>query len=696
MQDHEQARLVLAGHLQETAVQVRGDGAAHRAAAHRLLRRPGAVGGQFQQIGCPGQFVAPEGDLTGSEAARVVLRAEQFPLPHRVVGVLHRERRPRRFGAGRAGPVGDHDVARERRHRQSVRRHVMRNQGEHVLGGAEPPQMCPYGQLHGDVEGCGRDALEALWQLRLGDVLGLEVERRVGDRTHLLHRAVGGVRKHRAQRLVAFDYVGERAAECGNVQRAAQPDRDRDVVRGRSRGELIDEPHPLLRERDRHRSGVVARHQWRACAVARSGGLDACGEHPHGRCLEQVEDREFGPEGRIDAGHDPGRGQRVAAEIEEAVGGADPLHAEQFGEHPGDLLLVQGGRRVELAGAHVEPGFGQGPAIEFPGRGQRERIEHDDARGHHVRRQHVRGVRGDLGRQMLPDAGLPVALRLHVRHQQCVPRRSDEPGGEREPDVGVRPEGGLDLTEFDPVAADLDLEVGATHVLERVPPTEPAPAHQVTGAVHPGAVERVRHEAFGGGPRPRVVTAGQPLPVHVQLAGDTRRHRTQPSVEHQYPGADGRAADRDVLPHHQRVGHTRHDGRLRGAVRVEHPVPRRPLFHEIGRAGLAAGHHALELGQRVRVDRSQRGRGDERMGDPFVAQQRGQLGAAVDGRWCDHHGRARAEREHQFEHRCVEARRREVQRARIGPHPVAPTFVLCEVRQPAMSDGDALGGSGRP
>ncbi len=161
----------------------------------------GAVGGQFQQIGCPGQFVAPEGDLTGSEAARVVLRAEQFPLPHRVVGVLHRERRPRRFGAGRAGPVGDHDVARERRHRQSVRRHVMRNQGEHVLGGAEPPQMCPYGQLHGDVEGCGRDALEALWQLRLGDVLGLEVERRIGDRTHLLQRAVGGVRKHRSQRL---------------------------------------------------------------------------------------------------------------------------------------------------------------------------------------------------------------------------------------------------------------------------------------------------------------------------------------------------------------------------------------------------------------------------------------------------------------------------------------------------------------
>ncbi len=404
-------------------MQVRGDGAAHRAAAHRLLRRPGAVGGQFQQIGCPGQFVAPEGDLTGSEAARVVLRAEQFPLPHRVVGVLHRERRPRRFGAGRAGPVGDHDVARERRHRQSVRRHVMRNQGEHVLGGAEPPQMCPYGQLHGDVEGCGRDALEALWQLRLGDVLGLEVERRIGDRTHLLHRAVGGVRKHRSQRLVAFDYVGERAAECGNVQRAAQPDRDRDVVRGRSRGELIDEPHPLLRERDRHRSGVVARHQWRACAVARSGGLDACGERPHGRCLEQVEDREFGPEValmratiRVAVSELPPRSKKLSVV---------PIRSTPSSSENTPAIFFSS----RVAGAWNSPvptsnrGSGRARRSSFPA-GVSGSESSTTTLAAPCARQHVRGVRGDLGRQMLPDAGLPVALRLHVRHQQRVPRRS--------------------------------------------------------------------------------------------------------------------------------------------------------------------------------------------------------------------------------------------------------------------------------
>ena len=43
---------------------------------------------------------------------------------------------------------------------------------------------------------------------------------------------------------------------------------------------------------------------------------------------------------------------------------------------------------------------------------------------------------------------------------------------------------GLDFAEFDAVAADFDLFVGAAEVLELAVGT---PAHQVSGAVHPGA-----------------------------------------------------------------------------------------------------------------------------------------------------------------------------------------------------------------
>ena len=100
------------------------------AAACSLRRRPAAapprrgdwprrarpVGGQRQLRGQPGQRLPPVGELPRQQAARVVRVAQQLPLPQRVVGVLHRQRRP----AG-AGPPRRAAYARRRSPRQHAR-----------------------------------------------------------------------------------------------------------------------------------------------------------------------------------------------------------------------------------------------------------------------------------------------------------------------------------------------------------------------------------------------------------------------------------------------------------------------------------------------------------------------------------------------------------------------------------------------
>src|SRR4029078_12585451 len=62
-------------------------------------------------------------------------------------------------------------------------------------------------------------------------------------------------------------------------------------------------------------------------------------------------------------------------------------------------------------------------------------------------------------------------------------------------------QGGLDFAEFDAVAADFDLFVGAAQVVQLSVST---PAHQVPGAIHPRsrATERAGHESGGGQPGP--------------------------------------------------------------------------------------------------------------------------------------------------------------------------------------------------
>ncbi len=88
---HEHARALLAGERRDPPVQLRVQPQRHRAALVRGDGRAGPVEGEPQLLRNALQRLPPIRDLVGDDALGVVLVAEEFTLPERVVGVLHRQ-----------------------------------------------------------------------------------------------------------------------------------------------------------------------------------------------------------------------------------------------------------------------------------------------------------------------------------------------------------------------------------------------------------------------------------------------------------------------------------------------------------------------------------------------------------------------------------------------------------------------------
>ena len=257
-------------------------------------------------------------------------------------------------------------------------------------------------------------------------------------------------------------------------------------------------------------------------------------------------------------------------------------------------------------------------------------------------------------------------------------------------------ERGVDLAEFDPSTADLDLVVGASHEVEAVV-FEP---DQVTAAV--GAAPRQRREcAVLLGVLLRVEVAGQPDPADHQLADLADGHRVPGGVDDGQVPAGQRQPDADG-PGSGEPRRARHHGGFGGAV----GVPHLPALDGQARGQLRWARLAAEDQQPHRFERlggPQRGqrrhRGDH--GDVARYQPRAQVHTAA-------HQRARRRNQ-----ACpvspgqphLLARRIECHR-QPGQHPVtrAERVVLQEHlglgvderRGVAVGDRDALRGARRP
>ncbi len=85
-------------------------------------------------------------------------------------------------------------------------------------------------------------------------------------------------------------------------------------------------------------------------------------------------------------------------------------------------------------------------------------------------------------------------------------------------------QGGLDFTGLDAIPADLDLLVGAAHVLQL---PIGAPPHQIAGAIHAcsGRPERAGHKPRRGQTGPAEISDAHAAAGDVQLTDHPGRHR---------------------------------------------------------------------------------------------------------------------------------------------------------------------------
>ena len=251
---------------------------------------------------------------------------------------------------------------------------------EHMLVLADPNQSNSQRNIGHDVEARACDVGD-----QLHDVALVVRENRsqirqcrfhVEDR---LHRSVVGQREHRAQRLVSTEHVGDGRVHRIDIERAAQAHGERDVVGSRFGVVLIDEPHPLLGQRQGHCIRSLLRDQPRGgCSVVLTE-FDACRQRSHGGGVEQIPDTDIGSECRIDSRDQPHRDQRVAADFEEARRDTDLGHTEQIAEDSGDDLLDRVLGPEEFRCSDSEFGRRQCLPVELAAGVDRQRVEY-----HHV------------------------------------------------------------------------------------------------------------------------------------------------------------------------------------------------------------------------------------------------------------------------------------------------------------------------
>ncbi len=603
LEHHEDAGPGLAGQRGERAVQAGGH--RHVEAGAGVVAAHGArpVGGQLQPLRQSGERRAPVRELPGALAAAltpglaprlVVARAEQFALPERVVGVLHRQRRPVGGPAGRPGGVGGAEVTGEGRQRPAVARDVVQDEQEDTLLGRHPQQRGPQRHVPREVEAVPRGAREVVGQPLRGAVQRLQTGRDLfGGQDHL----VGAVRvlgEDCAQALVPGHHVREGVRERGLVHPAGKPQRRRDVVQRRGPFVLVDEPQAPLREGQRQPLGARPGGDRR---TGPPGLLQRRGQLRDARRLEDPLDRHLRAGGGADAADQPGGEQRVAAQLEEVVVHADLVDAQHLGEQRAQQLLVRRARGPS-AGPLGARGGGQGPAVELAVGGDRQPGQGDEGGGHHVAGQQLAQARGERGGVRLR-AGRGNGVGDETLVAGTVLAQHD--GGLV--DLRLPYQRRLDLAEFDPEAAQLHLVVGAAEVVEAA---VVVPAREVAGAVHPAAGNSVRvgGEAFGAEAGAAQVAAGELHAGDVQLAGHAGRDRAQRGVEHVHPGVPHRASDR-----HRTVAGVlgarpvRHvDGGLGRPVQVVQRYVRHgaEAGAQLRREGLTAAEHPAQSAQRGR------------------------------------------------------------------------------------------------
>ncbi len=240
---HEQGRALLLAELGESADEVRRQLAAVDRTGCAAQLRPGPVGGQLQRPQT-GELAPPVQQLPLTQPG-----VQVFPLPARVIRVLQGQ--GRRVGTG----VARDQLVDEQADGPAVGDDVVLRQQQHVVLGGQPDQQHPGERACGQVEGQVELVGEHLVQHRIvHNGQFAQRDRRV--LSNQLHRLpVNGVERG-AQGGVLFGEAVQRGTQRLDVQRAGQPEPDAGVVLGAAGSQLVQQPEPVLRRRERELPAV--------------------------------------------------------------------------------------------------------------------------------------------------------------------------------------------------------------------------------------------------------------------------------------------------------------------------------------------------------------------------------------------------------------------------------------------------------
>ncbi len=257
----------------------------------------------------------------------------------------------------------------------------------------------------------------------------------------------------------------------------------------------------------------------------------------------------------------------------------------------------------------------------------------------------------------------------------------------------------LDLRQFHPEAADLDLVVDAAHELQRALFRH---ADEVVRAVKTRrdhlAVERILDELLGCEFRPIEIAARHAQTADGEFSGLALGHRLHLLIDNVGHVARQRSANRHRLPG-DAIGIGGDDRGFGRAVGVQHaPAVVDPTRNELRRTHFATHNEQADRRQ-IRLDHRQKRRHRREVGDPARADELGGVGRRTRHVLRRHTERA-AEREGRphFLHRGVERDREALIDAVFGGDPVDRLERLDESDRVAVLDHDAFGttrGTGR-
>jgi hypothetical protein len=352
------------------------------------------------------------------------------------------------------------------------------------------------------------------------------------------------LRRREEQRVAAEQDAQERRARA---RRRKDEDRRR-VLPGRHAGndcqwrdESAERGHPRCVDAAGRDIRLAARLVTERCGAPEAENrlrvlADQIGRHlRHGGGVEEdddVHDPADLPLQPVDQDH---AADRVAAEIEEGVVEAHALDPERAAPEAREERLERRPRRCVALPAAVLLRSRERLAIHLAVRIERQGREHHDGGRHHVVRQPLSQrlqqragclfvgrpfveITGDIGHQA-PLAVPPVGS-IFARHH------------DRLADSGERQQHGLDLSQLDAKAPDLDLVILSPQVLHiaigEEAPEVPRPVEPRSGA----AAGRVRNEPLCRQVRPAQIAARQPGATDRELARHADGHRPQARVHH--------------------------------------------------------------------------------------------------------------------------------------------------------------------